>query len=193
MERTLDPLEIKRDRYENRHVIYAIDPGVTTGLSVITFDKPCSPVDVLQWGSNQISYGGSGNAKDFVEGDSAWKEQEICHEIAKNISEASLSAKSVSVVIEDFIIRRVDSSRDFLSPVRITAGIMQGIYDSDRDNVFVFFQQPSQAKGTCTDARLDKWGFKISTQKDRHSRDADRHALLLLRRFVENPRLLQSP
>lgn len=197
MERTVDPLNTKEVKRDKKHWIYAVDPGVTTGLSLIGFDKPCSPTEVKVWGSNQISYGGSGNASDLISGDAAFAEQRICHQIADNVLELARST-SVFLVIEDFIIRRSDSSRDFLSPVRITSGILQSIFSrttEDHYPITVFFQQPSEAKGTCTDERLDKWGFEIRTQKDRHSRDADRHGILLLRKFVEKPQKLhlQTP
>lgn len=174
--------------------IVGVDPGVTTGVSVLGWegDTPM-PDDVPLWGSDQISYGGSGNANDLIDGDGGYPEQHIAHKIAQVVRDLRYHhGGAVHVAIEDFIIRRVDSSRDFLSPVRITAGIMQELYrhlQVDDPFVRLWFQSPSSAKGTCTDDRMDKWGYHIKTKKDRHSRDADRHAVLLLRRMIENPKL----
>lgn len=186
MERNLDDKALAS--LSKHVVIFGIDPGVTTGISILAFPWGSAapmPQDVPLWGSAQISYGGSGNIHDLIDNeDGPFPEQDIAKGIGYQIDRLSIF-NQVHVVIEDFIIRRVDTSRDFLSPVRITAGILQEIYDLD--NVTVHFQSPSDAKGTCTDERMDKWGYTIETQKDRHSRDADRHAVLLLRKMMENP------
>ena len=185
MERTLDffrpPSNIK-----GRTVFIGIDPGVTTGLSVMIVSDISKGVEgIVAWGSDQLSYGGSGNAKDLYEGDERFPEQEISQKIGRAIKAWGKNNR-VIVAIEDFVIRQKNTSRNFLSPVRITAGIMQEIFGSKRD-ISVTFQSPADAKGTCNDKRLDAWGFEIKTQKDRHSRDADRHSILCLRRMMANP------
>lgn len=186
MERTLNFFTPPRS-IKNRSVVIGIDPGVTTGLSVMVVDDLSNGVEaVMAWGSDQISYGGSGNAQDLYEGDERFPEQEICEQIGKAIIRWSKYNK-VYVACEDFIIRKPNSTRDFLAPVRITAGIMQEIYKAGKD-IDVIFQPPSEAKGVCTNERMDLWGFPIKTQKDRHSRDADRHSILLLRKFMADPR-----
>lgn len=171
--------------------IVGVDPGVTTGVSVIGFenvyDAPL-PSEVEVWGSTQFSYGGSGNSEDIL-GDDKDIEQTISKmvgDIAKYLSQFG----DVIVSIEDFIIRKMNTSRDFLAPVRITAGIRQEIFGEESIG-FVSYT-PADAKAICNDKRMDLWGYEIRTQKDRHSRDADRHAVLTLRRIKENPRLLHD-
>ena len=171
--------------------IVGVDPGVTTGVSVIGFenvyDTPL-PSEVEIWGSTQFSYGGSGNSEDIL-GDDKDIEQTISKmvgDIAKYLSQFG----DVIVSIEDFIIRKMNTSRDFLAPVRITAGIRQEIFGEESIG-FVSYT-PADAKAICNDKRMDLWGYEIRTQKDRHSRDADRHAVLTLRRIKENPRLLHD-
>lgn len=190
MERTLDffnpPSNLK-----GRNIVIGIDPGVTTGLSVMVVSDFSKGIDgIMAWGSDQISYGGSGNVKDLYDGDKAFPEQEISLSIGEAILRWA-KKNSVYLAIEDFIIRQQNASRDFLSPVRITAGIMQEIYKSGA-NIKVLFQTPADAKATCKDERLDSWGFPINTLKDRHSRDADRHAILLLRKFMADPRVVKT-
>lgn len=190
MERTLDffnpPSNLK-----NRNIVIGIDPGVTTGLSVMVTEDFVKGVEgVMAWGSDQISYGGSGNVQDLYDGDKAFPEQEISLLVGEAILRWA-EKNTVYVAIEDFIIRQQNAARDFLSPVRITAGIMQEIYKSGQ-RVGVLFQTPADAKQTCKDERLDLWGFPIKTQKDRHSRDADRHAILLLRKFMADPRVVKT-
>lgn len=177
-------------------VIFGIDPGVTTGLAIIELDTPTiiHPHQHGRLETRQLSYGGSGNASDLVTGDAAWVEQKIARSIAGDIksylsdpqakSDESGSPHNVHVAIEDFIIRQPNKTRDFLSPVRITAGIMQELYGCE-DDITIVFQSPSDAKSVITDERLDKWGYKFDTLKDRHAKDAVRHALLLQRKLFE--------
>lgn len=168
--------------------IVGVDSGVTTGYAVFFYNKQnFDPHKPEKWFTSQLSYGGSGNAKDLVTGDQAFIEQKICGMLAEVIRKASTKAETTCIAIEDFIIRRTDTSRDFLSPVRITAGLLQEIYETQPK---IFFQQPANAKTTCTDERMDKWGFTIKTRKDRHGRDAARHCILLARRIKENPRII---
>lgn len=170
-------------------VIIGVDPGVTTGVSVIAYssqDFPASPGEVPFWGSSQKSYGGSGNVSDIVSGQMV--EQRIARDIA-DIALRLVERPDVRIIfaIEDFIIRKVNTSRDFLAPVRITSGILQEITGKrfkDR-KIEVSIQAPSDAKSVCKDERMDTWGFTIRTQKDRHSRDADRHSVLCLRYLME--------
>lgn len=169
-------------------VIVGVDPGVTTGVSVLILDlsdglpRPDDADKIKTW-THQLSYGGSGNKGDLVEGN-GWEEQDIAESIGLLVFDLKTVYENVYLVIEDFIIRKFLSSRDFLSPVRITSGILQdvrtrGTLPKDQ----IFFQSPSEAKGVCTDERLDRWGYTIKTQKDRHARDATRHAVLFLRRL----------
>lgn len=171
--------------------IVGVDPGVTTGVSVIGFchsDGIPLPSEVDVWGSTQFSYGNSGNFEDILADDDNIEQHISClvGDIAKHLAQFG----NVIVSIEDFIIRKMNTSRDFLAPVRITAGIRQEIYKS-RSIGFVSYT-PADAKSICNDKRMDLWGYEIRTQKDRHSRDADRHAVLTLRRIKENPRLLHD-
>lgn len=187
MENNLDFFHPPRN-IKNRKVVIGIDPGVTTGLSVMIVSELREGVEgVMAWGSDQISYGGSGNVRDLYEGDESFPEQEISDKIAQGILRWG-KYNEVYLAIEDFIIRQHNSTRDFLAPVRITSGVLQAIYKKGVE-VKLVFQSPSDAKGTCTNDRMDSWGFPIKTQKDRHSRDADRHSILLLRKFMADPRV----
>ena len=132
MEKTLDFFHPPRN-IKGRNVVIGIDPGVTTGLSVMVVSDMTKGVeDVMAWGSDQISYGGSGNVKDLYSGDENFPEQEISRKIAAGILRWG-KYNEVYVAIEDFIIRQQNSTRDFLAPVRITAGIMQAIYQQGVD------------------------------------------------------------
>ena len=188
-ERNLDVFGVDPLPKEIDTVIIGVDPGVTTGVSVIAYnsrDFPASPGDVPFWGSSQKSYGGSGNVSDVVGGPMV--EQRIARDIA-DIALCLVDRPDVRIIfaIEDFIIRKVNTSRDFLAPVRITSGILQEITGERFKNrkIEVSIQAPSDAKVVCKDERMNTWGFTIKTQRDRHSRDADRHSVLCLRYLME--------
>lgn len=170
--------------------IIGVDPGVTTGVAIATLQRKeiGSLTDVfVEMG--QLSYGFSGNGFDIIESASAEEgEARVAAEIAQLVRTAVLHGSRVVLVIEDFVVRRFDSSREFLSPVRITARIQQELFnDTICQGVTVAMQSPSDAKQTCTDERMKKWGIQPKTHKDRHGLDAARHCVLFIRKLMANP------
>lgn len=170
--------------------IIGVDPGVTTGVAIATLQRKeiGSLADVfVEMG--QLSYGFSGNGFDIIESVSAEEgEAKVAAEIAQLVRTAVLHGSRVVLVIEDFVVRRFDSSREFLSPVRITARIQQELFnDTICQGVTVAMQSPSDAKQTCTDERMKKWGIQPKTHKDRHGLDAARHCILFIRKLMANP------
>lgn len=170
--------------------IIGVDPGVTTGVAIATLQRKeiGSLTDVfVEMG--QLSYGFSGNGFDIIESASAEEgEAKVAAEIAQLVRTAVLHGSRVVLVIEDFVVRRFDSSREFLSPVRITARIQQELFnDTICQGITVAMQSPSDAKQTCTDERMKKWGIQPKTHKDRHGLDAARHCVLFIRKLMANP------
>lgn len=170
--------------------IIGVDPGVTTGVAIATLQRKeiGSLADVfVEMG--QLSYGFSGNGFDIIESASAEEgEAKVAAEIAQLVRTAVLHGSRVVLVIEDFVVRRFDSSREFLSPVRITARIQQELFnDTICQGVTVAMQSPSDAKQTCTDERMKKWGIQPKTHKDRHGLDAARHCVLFIRKLMASP------
>lgn len=170
--------------------IIGVDPGVTTGVAIATLQRKeiGSLADVfVEMG--QLSYGFSGNGFDIIESASDEEgEAKVATEIAQLVRTAVLHGSRVVLVIEDFVVRRFDSSREFLSPVRITARIQQELFnDTICQGVTVAMQSPSDAKQTCTDERMKKWGIQPKTHKDRHGLDAARHCVLFIRKLMANP------
>ena len=170
--------------------IIGVDPGVTTGVAIATLQRKeiGSLADVfVEMG--QLSYGFSGNGFDIIESASAEEgEAKVAAEIAQLVRTTVLHGSRVVLVIEDFVVRRFDSSREFLSPVRITARIQQELFnDTICQGVTVAMQSPSDAKQTCTDERMKKWGIQPKTHKDRHGLDAARHCVLFIRKLMANP------
>lgn len=171
-------------------VIIGVDPGVTTGIAVAALQgKEVGSLNEVYVEMGQLSYGFSGNGFDIIESASAEEgEAKVAAEIAQLVRTAVLHGSRVVLVIEDFVVRRFDSSREFLSPVRITARIQQELFnDTICQGVTVAMQSPSDAKQTCTDERMKKWGIQPKTYKDRHGLDAARHCVLFIRKLMANP------
>lgn len=83
------------------------------------------------------------------------------------------------VVIEDFLVRERTMDKSLVSPVRVTSGLVQELFNWG-GRVTLDYQQPSDAKSVVTDARLKKWNLYVD---GKHARDAVRHLVLYLRRL----------
>jgi len=175
-----------------RLTVVALDPGGTTGLSVMAIDyrdliDPAKRLHeaIYGWIHGQIDCGAqSGNAADSATAMGGLGVSETGEAAGVAIIEhiiRHVAINPTAVVIEDFIPREQNMSRDFLSPVRITARLDQLLWELRA--VTTHRQQPSEAKTTCTDARLKEWGFYEGGHFDRHARDADRHAILKFRKL----------
>ena len=86
-------------------------------------------------------------------------------------------------VMESFTLRRPEMDPDLLAPVRVASVFMDRLAQREAPPR-TFFQGPSDAKNTVTDDRLKRMGV-YDRSSGLHARDADRHAILLIRRFVE--------
>lgn len=168
--------------------VVALDPGGTTGWSVMTVhpeslsDPEVSILDnILYWTHGQTDCGSTkGNlGKEEHRGISTSGEAAGVAELVGLVRNWPGSA----VVVEDFIVRQYNQSRDFLSPVRITAALSQWLWQQQRE---YFVQQPAYAKTTATDERLKSWGLYSSLGGLNHARDADRHAITFLRKCSQD-------
>lgn len=164
--------------------VIALDPGGTTGWSVMRV-HPESLSDPEVSILNNIQYWTHGQTDCGSTKGNLGKEE---HRGISTTGEAAGVAELVGlvrhwpeacVVIEDFIVRQYNMSRDFLSPVRITAALSQWLWQQKRG---YFVQQPAYAKTTVTDERLKDWGLYRSEGGLNHARDADRHAITFLRK-----------
>lgn len=149
--------------------VLAIDPGGTSGWSIFSV-HPNALVDpqvsilenITHWSHGQVDC-----LEDELDG-------------VEGLVELAESWPGAVVLLEQFIIRRFDQKEDFLSPVRITAAFdyavrKLGVHQTYR-------QQPADAKNSASDDRLKRWGFYQREGGLEHARDADRHALLWLRK-----------
>ncbi|AXQ61378.1 RuvC-like resolvase [Gordonia phage Marietta] len=175
--------------------VIAFDPGGTTGWSVMRLDpaklldKTASWRDVItHWWHGEIDCGAmSGSVNDAAItqlgdeidlGGSLSGEHAGAYMMDQLVNQAG-GRFLTALVIEDFILRTQTQKRDALSPVRLTAAFEQMIWERPGYPT-PKRQQPSEAKSSITDERLKQWGFWASGS--RHARDADRHAILFLRK-----------
>lgn len=164
--------------------VIGIDPGGTTGWSVMDVhpealidDEVSILGNINMWthgqtdcGATKGNLGTSSHAGISTSGEAAG--------VAELVG-LCRSWPGGAVVIEDFITQRFDQSRDFLSPIRITAALSQWLWQQNRS---YFVQQPSYAKKTASDDRLKRWGLYERSGGMQHARDADRHAITFLRK-----------
>lgn len=149
-------------------VLVSVDPGGTTGWSVISVHPeslayPDIPIlnNIEHWSHGQIVGDENDQAAEILGLIDTWP--------------------GCAVLFEDFILRTSVTSREVLSPVRITARVEFGLYLSAQPVPF-FRQLPSEAKSIATDERLKMWGFYERSGGMQHARDADRHGLTWLRK-----------
>ncbi|QNJ55390.1 RuvC-like resolvase [Gordonia phage LittleFella] len=179
--------------FEGAAVIISIDPGGTTGWSMMEVhpealsDRPEHRNigvigNVLRWQHGQIDCGSKkGNRGTSLHaGISTAGESAGLGEILGLLR----SWPEAAVVVEDFILdpKRFNTGRDLLSPVRLTSGINFDLWLQKRD---YFVQSASLAKSTARDEQLKVWGYYTSTGGLQHARDADRHNLTFLKRASE--------
>lgn len=175
-------------------VVMWIDPGGTTGWSIMKV-HPQALVDpamkildnIEHWAHGQINsmdYA-DGWAREIFDGEGRIEYTDLGAElelaecrVAEEILEIYDMFPGAVMGIEDFIPQRLDKDRAFLSPVRITSMLSFGLAARGFQS---FRQMPSEATGTATNERMKSWGLYQSDGMV-HARDADRHAIMWLRK-----------
>lgn len=170
--------------------VIALDPGGTTGWSLISVHPEAltepnadflDNIFVHQHGQVDCGTHRGNLASSLHDGISVDGEFSGVYDLAHFIESWPVAA----IVIEDFQLRTMRMDRELLSPVRVTAALGYSIWLSGRD---YHVQTPADAKRICTDDRLKAWGMYDPAGNLRHARDADRHAILFLRKAKNNTR-----
>lgn len=158
------------------------DPGDTTGWSIHR-----APIDLLlregqvgamrqvKWKSGQFNYGStSANVDAYLD---------LCRAAYEKVADE----EDVFIMgSEGFILQMLSTEPSLLEPVRFNAVLDDRLRGT---GMWAERQMPSAAKNTVTDQRLKLWGvFKPGAD---HARDAQRHGLLLMRRFASDIRVRQ--
>jgi hypothetical protein len=164
--------------------VIALDPGGTTGWSLITvhpeaLTEPNADLfeNIFDHQHGQVDCGTHrGNlATSLHEGISTEGEFSGIYDLVELIK----AWPSAAVVIEDFTLRQMRMDRELLSPVRITSAVGHAMWLEGRD---YHVQSAGDAKNICSDERLREWRMYEERGALRHARDADRHAILFLKK-----------
>lgn len=156
--------------------VVAFDPGGTTGWSIMettlgALDDNTVPVhEILTgWWHGQIVCNDE-KIDNY--------EQVAVDAIAELICVQRVEADDYAVVVESYQIRSKRTDKETISPIRFIAGIEQEVWNMYR---YLAKQTPSEKTGV-TDDRLETWGLYLRDGQQ-HARDADRHALLFLKKL----------
>lgn len=188
-------------------VIFAVDPGITSGWSALKV--PVARLGALgvtrtlarcRWRHGQILRSGVGVGR-MAEAVSDSRHVTLILEQARAVYEEFVFVPSEDdpedweedsfvFVVESFSLRMMSMDTNLLAPVRVTSMLLDRMWARESD-LPVFFQNPADAKRTVTDQRLRTWAMYDSGSGP-HARDADRHAILFLRRFAESQGIRSS-
>lgn len=167
---------MSRDPKPDRLPILALDPGGTTGWSLLVLPTEIDGRDTFSHTPHTILQ--SRLIWEHGEFPTLGAEDEAVYQLARLAG----GWPDAAIVVEDFILRveRKEKSRELLSPVRITAKFETYLWREDRS---MFLQDPSQGKRV-TDDRLDLLDAKVDDGLEDHARDADRHAVMFMKRCI---------
>ncbi|AON97490.1 resolvase [Rhodococcus phage ChewyVIII] len=156
--------------------VVAFDPGGTTGWSVMettleALNDNTVPVhEILTgWWHGQIVCNDE-KIDNY--------EQVAIDAMAELITAQVVDVDDIAIVVESYQIRSKRTDKETISPIRFIAGIEQYVWDMYR---YMAQQGPSEKTGV-TDERLETWGLYLRDGQQ-HARDADRHALLFLKKL----------
>lgn len=174
-------------------VVVSFDPGQTTGWAVHRLD-----LDSLVGSGfvNTIYRETSGFCLGQIVGDGSDDSEMDMAEEMVDITRAAYTLGDYSsgdlfaIVMEDFILRRSESDRTLLAPVRVFSRYEMCLRQVTRAGGITlpyFKQSASDAKNVVTDARLLRWQVYVSGMV--HARDAQRHGILFCRKVASNAAL----
>lgn len=184
-------------------IIIAIDPGETTGWSImapklVISGTNAEPYAVMtashredKWRHGQIDCGRARGELNIDEGTASLlggnNTAGECEGSAELIA-LCREHPGAAIVVEDFIVDfgQLKKDRVGLSPVRITAKLEQAMWEDSR---YIILQDRANAKSTMNDDRLREFGLYERQGGLRHARDADRHAMYFMRRCQVSPKL----
>lgn len=162
-------------RPESKIRVVAFDPGGTTGWSIMettlgALDDNTIPVhEILTgWWHGQI----------VCNDEKIDNYEQVAIDAMAELITAQAAADDFAVVMESYQIRSKRTDAETISPIRFIAGVEQYVWDMCR---YMAKQGPSEKTGV-TDERLETWGLYLRDGQQ-HARDADRHALLFLKKL----------
>lgn len=165
-----------------------MDPGTVSGVAITWFDPAAlyrreKTVKVL------LAY-----AEMFLHGPENGQTGQVNHFV--RLRQTLDEEVGLATGIESFVPRRLDQSHEFLSPVRIRAGVEERLGLTRRrgeekigSGVQLFTQSPSEAITAFSNDRLKQ--LRMYTPGPDHVNDAKRHTLLWIRKLIDNRELFE--
>ena len=145
--------------------VFGIDPGGTTGWAL------AKNVDLETLPGGEIDM-------DIIASEMAGDENQVAYDLFRIIRQVW----PVAVIIEDFVPRKLDQSRHFLSPVRVTAKLELLLWQDEKR---WWRQMPALAMSTITDDHLKE--IEMYQPAKPHANDATRHVLTYTRMLLNKP------
>lgn len=184
-----EALNLSYDDETRGLLILSFDPGVTTGWAFHRLDLE---VLVGRGFTEAVWAPGSG----WVSGQLVGLSENSTVDAMVGLTRAAFSFGSYggdtgdlfAIAMEDFVPRMLEQKRSFLSPVRIFSKYEYGLWSllGARGAALPYFKQSaSDAKNVVSDERLSRWNVLKPGQV--HARDAQRHGILLARKFASDP------
>jgi hypothetical protein len=154
-----------------------IDPGTVSGVAVVWFD-PIAVFSGQTTAKTVLAY-----SEMFLSGPENGPNGQINRFL--RLRRALNQEIGLASGVESFVIRQFNQDDEFLSPVRIRAGIESRTSmmreGSDEDPPVIHTQTPSDAMNAFTNDRLA--ALQMYTPGPDHVNDAKRHALLWIRKL----------
>jgi len=165
----MSPTKISKEG--QRHAVFAVDPGGTSGVFAGYVElRPTLKETLTETLSNVKA----------VEVSGAWRFQgrEIARLAKRFLTFANVEQQMrldhVHIVCEDFVLRMPASTTN-LTSIWVAASFATAL---NRDDIDIDWQQPSHAKKKATNDRLKLWKVYEHTVGSEHRRDAARHFAL---------------
>jgi hypothetical protein len=196
---------------ERNLVILALDPGETTGWSALKVPTgrlvkhgATRTLSRCRWRHGQIlrSMAGVADGGPLALSVSDSRHVDLIFQVMHGVYEEMVFVADEEdeeegweddvfvLVVEHFKLRMMSMDDNLLAPVRVENKLLDRLY-SGKSTLPIFFQSPSEAMSTVTDTRLKDWAM-YDRNSGPHARDADRHAILFLRRFTSDRRIRQA-
>lgn len=165
--------------------VHWIDPGVVSGVATVWFDPQALLVDGAKTAKVVLAY-----SELFLHGPEYGLGGQI-HQFLR--LRAKLDEEvGLATGCESFVPLQLNQDKDFLSPVRIRAGLDMELSttrplgaEKIGSGVPLYVQSPVDAKSAFTNLRLK--ALRMYTEGPDHVNDAKRHCLLHIRRLKARP------
>lgn len=164
---------VLQDPFPGKLSIIAVDPGGTTGWSLLTLPKEVDGQCI--WTTSQEVL--LANQIQWIHGQIDCRHDKE-HYGVQQLKELINLYPSAAVLFEGFQLRQLAVD---LSPVKIIARVEEYLYWRQRSMIT---QMPA-VKATANNARLKEWQVYTPDGGLDHARDADRHLMIFIRRLLE--------